>query len=456
MPLRSFDTVVLGAGVGPAAAGALLARRGQRVLFALESAPSSGATAVSELMPPLRGGAAAAVFEDLKIGADVQRLWTPVGPMRVLLDGHRLTGPTTAELARELPGQAKVIAQALALLDALGDRAGEVFAEPPPLPPRGWGERRALRKLRAALGDDAPPPVPPPLGPALDALAPLASRLAGPPRTALARARAAAALLVSPGRFAGGEAGFAALLRRRAIESGAQVADVPSPAEALIVDGNRVTGVLLKGDVEVGCARLVVGLESAALVRLFLPLGRRARGFLADLAHLHPTERECSLAFVVRARAVPRPLGEVALVRTGPARALLEVHPVVEHGRPASASPERVAVLARGVAMLDGEGAPDLAYFVEGVEAALDEALPFWREHLLSRGEPVLGGERYDPPDPALGVAGLREVLPLRNAALCGPQVYPGFGVHGELMAALAVAERLGGQDRKKQILAEG
>ncbi len=448
MPKRSFDVVVVGAGVGAAAAGALLQRRGNRVLFALEKAPpKEGPVGVPEITVSLRGGVAQAVGEELHLHNEFSRAWTSVGPFRLLFEGERMVGYDGAELARAFGEQGTFAAENLAGLDAAFERAAAVFAIPPPLPPLGFFERRSLKKLRLGLDiAERAYTLPARLHTGLDALAPLASRLTGAPRTPLARTVSAVPLLMNPGRLSGGEAGLATLLRKRAVELGAQVENVSAPVEQLVHSGSRVDGLLLSGGTEVGAAAVVVGLESAPLARLLAPLGRRVRGFLPSLSALRPTARECTWSLTLATRSVPLPLGQAALVQLDGASVLIESAPGGDQTR----------LLVRGISQLDGLGDPDLAAFMRVAAIALEEAVPFYRRHVIAEEPPRACGERYDPTESALGIGGLRELLPFKNAVLCGPQVFPGFGLTGELLAGVAAAAGIGPLTRKQQILAQG
>lgn len=158
---RLYDAVVLGPDVGGAAAGALLARRGLRVLLAplgpAAAARESGGwllPAAHPMVPPLRQlPGATGTLDELGLGQDLQRVAAPTdGAFQLLGDKLRLSLPNDllrrrAELLRELP--ADEAAQAEAGLDAL-ERLGRPWdaflLQAPPMPARGFFERHGCAR----------------------------------------------------------------------------------------------------------------------------------------------------------------------------------------------------------------------------------------------------------------------------------------------------------------------
>src|SRR5205085_7567321 len=141
--------------------------------------------------------------DELGLGPDLLRLaGAAQGAFQILGDKLRLSLPADgqrrkAELRRELSHvTAAETEAALESLERLGRPWDPFLAEPPPWPPRGFFEKRRVRKMAPQ-----PPQLPEGLaGTWLAALAPFAASLVGESAPE-ATAREAAALLRSPTRL---------------------------------------------------------------------------------------------------------------------------------------------------------------------------------------------------------------------------------------------------------------
>src|SRR5205823_3068245 len=134
------------------------------------------------MVPPLRQlSSAVGALDEVGLGSDLQRLAGGAGGFQILSEKLRLSLPADpqrrrAELRRELSdvGAAETEA-ALDLLERLGRPWDAFLAEPPPWPPRGFFEKRRVRKVVPQ-----PPPLPEgPVGQWLAALTPFAANLVG-------------------------------------------------------------------------------------------------------------------------------------------------------------------------------------------------------------------------------------------------------------------------------------
>src|SRR5438132_10928910 len=202
---RIYDVAVLGPDVGGAATAALCSRRGLRALLAplmpvAAARESEGwlLPCAQSILPPLRQlSGAVGVLDEAGLGTDLQRQGGGLGSFQILTDRLRLSLPADpakrkSELRRELSdGGAAEAEAALETLETLGRAWDEFLREPPPWPPRGFLEKRRLRKVVPPA-----PQLPEGLvGECLHALAPFITSLPGEVAPE-SLAREAAALLL--------------------------------------------------------------------------------------------------------------------------------------------------------------------------------------------------------------------------------------------------------------------
>lgn len=442
---RVYDVAVIGPDVGGAAAAALLTKRGLRVLLAPMSQPSVAREsegfllpASHPMIPPLRQlSGAASALDELGLSQELLRqAATTQGAFQLLGEKLRLSLPADLnrrrlELRRELPEAEAALAEtALDSLERLGRPWDPFLIEPPPLPARGFFERRRLRKML---------PVPPELpgglvGDCLHALAPFAASLSGDSAPE-ATAREASALFRAPLRLWGGAAQLAELLRKKAQEAGADM--IPDRVSALRLERKGAQFDLGGGEVHV--STVVLACDGKAIEGLCQGGGRTERK-LAEEAAL-PLARKVVLAhFVVRGEGLPLALEEAALL-------LGNVHgPLVISSLPArrsrgDASGERLLTVARVVETDFFDGASLLAQ----VRAALEPVLPFFERHIIHQSadlEPLHSAPILKPADDGEPI-GLRPLSDTHGRVLfASAAVYPGFGLEGAILGARAAADQ--------------
>jgi phytoene dehydrogenase-like protein len=474
---RVYDVCVLGGGVGGAAAGALLSRRGFRVLLIDEGGASPTVAdggwlfpGGPRLRPALRAlPAAEALLTDLGLATDATRSFEPLQPpFQVLLPRHRLElAPDAAALGRglrrEWPSDAAALAAALARLATATELGGALLKGAPPLPPAGlldrWTLRRAIGRAATETGLDralltGPSPLAPldgsPLGSALTALAGFLGRLDGPP-SAFVLARLAGVALGGLYHPVAGAVGIEEGLRRRISETRGEVLGTPAePArvEAIGVDGGRLTTVRVAGTSDTWLARAFVIAAPLASVAERLPAEGRDGRLARTLAAVRPGARLAACHLLLRAEARPPGLGEAALLLEAdgamPGAVLLELSPARREPR-RGAPPETVAghLAASAFTLLPPGG--DEAAARARLRRALDAALPFHERHLVHRAEPppVAHHLRFEAAAP-LGLGGLPVRAPWKNAWLASGEVLPGLGLEGELFAGLQAAAHVG------------
>jgi hypothetical protein len=456
--------------VGGAAAGALLSRRGFRVLLVDDGgrAPGTDGGWLLPSEPTLQASlrhlpAAEALLDEVGLASDAARAQEHLAPdLQLLLPRHRLDlshepAGLAAELRREWPAEAARLQAGLQALLADADAAGHFLRAGPPLPPGGFFDGFALRKaLRVAAQASGPagdglstrPPLQPleghPLGVALAALPWLLGHLDGPP-SPLGVARLAGVALRGLVRTAHGVPSLEEALRRKVAEARGDLLGSPAePAhvESIGLEGGRLASLRVAGSTDGFAARafLLAGPLSRLLPLVGEPPSPRAAKVLA---RLRPGRRLAALHRVVRPAALPPGLGSAALVVPIDARpgevVLLEIQPARHDARQGAAAPaEGLRLVSAWTVAEDGEdGAQGAAARLQG---ALDEALPFLTEHLVHAPGLVLSPHLHAVQDPAAGIAGLPVRGPWKNLLLCGREVVPGLGVEGELYASLQAA----------------
>jgi hypothetical protein len=452
---RIYDVAVLGPDIGGAAAAALTARRGLRTLLVPLADVSAARESEGWLLPaappmivPLRQlSGAVSLIDELGLGTDLLRQAAATqGSFQILGEKLRLSLPAEpsrrkTEIWRELEGvQAAEAERALANLEELGKAWDSFLAEPPPWPPRGFFERRKLRKIAPAA-----PPLPDGLvGEWLRALAPFAATLVGDSAPE-ATAREAAALLRSPLRLWGGAAQLAEALREKLTSARGEIGR--ERAERLRFERKGAVFALGGSEVRANCVVLACGGEEIA--RLVEGGGRTEEKIAAEAAL--PAARKLSLVhFVVRGEALPGPLEEAAL--------LLGEEPLVISALPArrargEARGEKVLTVARATdaSFADGPG------LLASVRAALEPVLPFFERHILhqlAEVTPVPGHPILKPHEDAEPI-GLRPFTDAHDrVAFASAATYPGFGLEGQFLAARAAADQALALSGRKHISA--
>ena len=440
---RVYDVAILGPDVGGAAAAALCSRRGLRTLLA----PLAPVTAAREsegwllpgaqsILPPLRQlSGAVGVLDEAGLGTDLQRQGGGPGSFQILTERLRLSLPQDparrrSELRRELSDVGAAEAEAaLEALETLGRSWDDFLREPPPWPPRGFLERRRLRKVVPA-----PPQLPEGLiGECLHALAPFVTSLPGDVAPE-SLAREAAAMLRAPLRVFGGAAQLAELLRNKCSAAGGDV--IPDvAAEQLRIEKKGVVFQLGGSEVRAACLVLACSAERIAAM---VQDGARAERKLAEEAAL-PVERKVTLAhYVVRPEGLPQALEDAALVLGHPMGPLLLTTLPARRARGES-SGEKLLTVAR----VADAGFSDDQALVSSIRAVLEPIFPFFERHIVHQGADVNPSQ----PHPILRPLENGDPVGLRPASEADEHIvfasaatYPGFGLEGQILAARAAA----------------
>ncbi len=475
MPTSFYDVVVIGDELAGAVAGALLARRGFRVLV-LASQPverevlgpgSSPAPRAPLALTGLESPALKRVVNELNLLQLLRRRVTPNHPaFQLLLPDHRIDvgDELGRELARELPDEA-------AAVEAWLGRAGEVsttleglLAQDVTLPPDGFWDRRDLKRIAAQLPPEAADGLGAPAGEA-GMLAVLPARFASDlaqPGT-IAAMRLADQHRRGTWRLDGGRDALRALLYERIRTYSGEVRHAERVRGIVLKRGRAVAVGVGDRDESVGCAQVIAAMPAAELVEL-LPEAPPRR--LAEVAAATPAWWRYRLHFVAPLDALPDALAPFALSVRDPAAPLTDGNALALHlstglGQHASITAEALAK----------DRSPEALARLRGVvRAHVDALFPFVSAHLVAVGSPHDGlPVEAAAPGPALAAAPLDPVWDLpapRPLGLCGVphatgvkqlwlasrQTLPGLGLEGELAAGWVCARLIGSRSKKREI----
>jgi phytoene dehydrogenase-like protein len=503
---RIYDVCVIGSQLGGVIAGALLARRGYRVLHVdhdgLGAAYEDGGYVLPyapTVLPSLRLlPSAELALRELGLTTDTLRALEPCSPdLQILLPRHRVDlghegGRRAAELKREWPKDVDRLEGAFADLARLFDAASPFMKALPPLPAAGFGERRAVSKaIRFAASS---PSAPAPTVDEANAFAeveghPLVSAL----RTAgrflgyldgdlapLGVTRLLGGVLHGSHKLVGGYQGLREAIRKKIAESRGEILggdEAAAIAERLDVDNGRVAAVRLANSPNAWVARVFIAATDAPAFKRLLPPEEQEGKFAQLLKGVRPKRQLLAVNLVVKSSALPPALGDTVLALRdagGPDAidnaVLVQVLPARrDRGKGATEviADERV-LCAAGFVPADSrdKGDEHMAALGKQIREAVADAVPFFERHLLRESLPVVAaprnrrGSRLLPHplyevelEQTLGVTGLPCRSPYRNLVFAGREVIPGLGLEGEfhagVQAAVAAQELLG----KKEIL---
>jgi phytoene dehydrogenase-like protein len=488
-----YDVVVMGMEIGPLAAGALLARRGFRVLVVGGGAPFERYSCYGYrfsrrpfLLTAAHSPAVRRVFEELGLVQMLQQaarqpspsyqIVTPSARVDVSPELHE----TVDELRRELGIPADEIERVLRGLGRLMGELDKLLGGDLVLPAESFFERRELSRadvqnpFRAnatadvfgALGAD--------LALAEILAVPALFESAGRPASAFQTARQTGGWLFGAMAIDDGRDGVRRLLADRIIAQGGDV-HTGLRASQIVVSRGRVKAVRIAGREEpYPCQAVLTDLAPRELAPMISP-GEWPKRFrvLAEEAH------EPALGYAVNlgldAEAVPTGLAQTAFVATGRGTgdALLRLEVIPQD------DPSRAAIHAACVVPPGGEESIRSGALRDAILDRLRWLVPFLDNHLRAVHSPFDGFGPMDltrsstlpappvprseevprwllhppPPDGDLGVEGLPHRTGIKGLVLAGAQVVCGLGAEGELIAAWGAARLAGKVDPRRERL---
>jgi len=496
MDTNFYDVIVCGGETSGLVAGALLARRGFRVMVLGHEAASAafdagGVTlsAAPALLPPLDETPAARVFKELDVTAHVKRKTAASETsFRLALPGQRLDitrdpAAQERELGRAFGAASGSVAAIIERLRGAATLLDPIFASAITLPPNGFWERREVGRLRSLLPKAttdlfAPLPSEHPfrLMAALPAVhgAALVAHEVGP----IAEARAFEVARRGQQTLEGGLAALQALLRGRLEMFGADRRDRLTPVE-IVVRRGRVAGVRVHPrDETIGCRDLLWAGSSAGLAAALAPeavpphkrpQGGRVAGYRYGVAAL------------VEAEGLPPETPPRILAIGDPSRALTEDNAVsITIGQAGPRDGRRLPVwIECGVpAHLADAGASYLRSLRGRLTHVLRRMFPGFAQHLVVLASPYDGlpPERRGTPVPEttppaaqaalpppalvslpaprpLDIIGLPHATAVKNLYLVGRENLPGLGLEGELVSGWGVARLVSARPARRHLL---
>lgn len=497
-PRSSYDVVVVGASLALVGAGALLARRGFRVLvlghgvrpevypwegLALRRVPLG----VAFLECP----AFRRMVAELALVPSVRRRVQALDPpFQVVLPGHRLEAAAVperllAELNREFPEIQRPVEDFYRRVEAVRAQLDRTLGADVLLPPEGFWERRELARAATGLPFDRH-------GAGRDPFAEFASdhpfrtyveaqtRFAGAldpdAMLPLARARLHAAGFGHAWLAEGGVDGLRELFAEKIVQHGGDLR-LRDRAEAIAVHRGRVRSVSLAGlDESVGCGFALCGLDPAEVQRL---TGQEpSRHWIRRLLGLRARYHRYVLNVVVRAEAVPVGMAGRVYAVLDLRRPLAEENLLsIDRGPADEAGRVVLTVSALLPRSLVEEGTEHLRRVRPRVLRALGEIVPFLDRHMLAVDSPhdglALEDRRGVVPVPVelrragaaepmetldafeetpwLGVCGLPLRTDIEGLLLASRHNVPGLGAEGEMLAALGAARLVTRSDPSRE-----
>lgn len=496
-----YDVIVLGADLAPLSCGALLAKRGFRVLvLGPDDQPPTYRVGSFDLprrpfaFLGLQSPVTQAVVSELGLSQSLRR--SSLGSkqtLQLLLPRHRL------ELAREPAAMLREIEREFPnvrrLVDDFHDQVQRHLTSFDAMlqhdlvwPPDTFFERREFARAAAALpfsrsseGPDllAEYPEGHPFRIGLATLVRFCGNTRNETVAPLALSRLYANRRERTQHLEGGLKTLRTLLIERIRAHSGDVRLNERAAEVMIRRG-QATGVRLFGSgEEIGAANVVAGLEVSALLRL-LP-ERSALDELFDrVGEPQLRSYRFTLNAVLRSAGVPPGMGHDLFVVSPGSHLPSELSAL--HVQRSTLDPAHVLLTVE--ALLPAQAVEEVEGYVEELRAlvlsALREVVPFFDEHLVfvdspHDGLPPSAGHAVDaPPGSArrgpqgmsrvyaypvtsgMGLCALPARTPVSHLLICNEQVVPGLDMEGQLLAATSAARIVSRSDRSKEWMRKG
>jgi phytoene dehydrogenase-like protein len=485
-----YDTVLVGLDLATLLAGALLSKRGFRVLVIGHGQPWPSYVMHGVRFPrapfALTGYESpvlARVFSELAMRPTIQRRTRPLAPaFQAVLPGHRIDfgqdeRALARELAREFPAARRFADELRRAARDSGAQLDRLLERDLMWPPDGFFERREFTRAAAHTpfasqpahhdhGDSSL------LEAEVDGARPLAKIFELAARTLDAGAqptefsarslRLLDSLLSAAELDEGGLSGLFELLIE-SIRTHNGSLRLTERVDGLTVKRGAISGLhLFPSDEEIGCHHLLWGLPVARLGAL-LPDGVALAPLFAEVGEPRPEYARFTLNLLLDRGAVPEGMARRVLLVSGePGR-----EPVWVQTESTPDGQRAILTAEARISLRDGaERAPQLAGQRERLLARLSSLSPFLQEHLELIDSPHDGLPAYDvrgqssfeirdgsrrgpdtmetvyayPRTRVQGAAALTVRTPIKRLFLCNGQVVPGLGLEGTFLTAWSAA----------------
>jgi phytoene dehydrogenase-like protein len=486
MDTNYYDVVVCGGETTGLIAGALLARRGFRVLLVGHEADHAGfdvagtpGSRAPGLLPPLDDTPAARVFKELDCTALVRRRAPGAkGGFRVVLPGQQIdfsaeVSAQEREVARAFGAAAADVSNAISRLGVLGRLVDPLLASAITLPPNGFWERREVGRFESLLpraGTDvlAPLHADHPLRAIATAPAALTGGLVAHDVGPVAEARAFDLAREGVHLHEGG-----LVLLGRLETFGGDRRENLRPA-AIVVRRGRVSGLRVQPrDETIGCEWLIWAGRANDMQRSLggnaPKSGRRGPLTLPAAGYRH------ALAVWADAKAVPETAPPLTIAIGDPSRPLLEDNAVLfTVGTPGARGSSLVPIWVECVvpASVVEPGPSYLASLRSRLVHTLGRVFPALKRDRItvaspydglpaelpapSGARPAIGTPPLPPPvfgltsPRPLDVMGVHHATGIGNLYLAARENLPGLGLEGELVSAWGVARLVSGRQTNR------
>jgi hypothetical protein len=494
-----YDVVVLGTGLEPLIAAALLGREGLRVLVLGQDSTdvySIGGVPIDAYPLPLLGARSPVVEETLESLALRQDLRQRIGErhraFQLLLPEHRVDvvpdeSRWASEVEREMPRiglQAADISRTLRDVDAELD---ELFGRALSWPPETFLERQRFSFASASQRYDRRGSgwtswnqlaYGHPLRGGFEGALPHVSALFPGQHSDATRARLHAQLLQGVASVPGGIAWFREALFARVRSWGGDVRE-RDKATAIQSRGRRGHVVVLgRGDEEIGCSQIVHGTPVAELAQL---IDSRApmSALFERVGEPRARAYRCSVHLLVERTGVPDALEPLSLACPDPR------HPERAFLIRNEELPSNLSLIT--ATTLIGEHRIDttssqLRFVRDDAMEVIRSIMPFVDEHARwidsshdglppeslsdsgevavdepgARGPSTMRALYEYPTTRALGVCALPTRTPVQGVFLCNDQVSPGLGFEGAFLTASTTTRHVAAQYRSRDWLRRG
>ena len=499
-----YDVICVGMQLPCLLAGALLSKRGFRVLVLGQDTPTPTYEMDGRTLPRSAFACLGAqspivrqAFSELSLSPLLRRRTQPqVGAPQIVMPGHRFSlaadpEELALEMRREFPAVSRPIADFHRDLSNSMRLLDELVQKPMSWPATTLLERRAVARSAvahrfgpdgdgfdplAALADGHP------FRHAVAGPAAIASHLSPASMPALARMRLYSHWLAGPPEIEGGLPWLVESLLERVRGAGGEVRPKERVASVLSRRG-VVTGVELAGTGDTLGTRFVLAGQDVARIVTRLADRPRFERLFERLGEPRARLFRYTLNLVLRAEGVPEGMGRHVLA-IADASASLDGENLL-HLETSSADAEGRRVLTVE-ALLPRRRVEEETGYLEGtrerVRERLSPLLPFLDRHLLRVDSPHDGRPMQDvehdldiaPAEPWLrgphtmpamhdfpvrGTLGLTAVpvrTPLARLLLVGHQCVPALGLEGDVLTAVAAARLVRKTDRQKEWMRRG
>lgn len=493
MKKNYYDVLVVGPELGPLAAGALLAKRGFRVLVVGQNAPRDRYTCFGFTFAHrpfalynAESPAIRRIVAELGIGQVFQRLVRAESPAyqvvmpRCRIDVHRHPKSTESEIARELPEAAAAAGPALAEIGRLSGEIGKLLDNDLVIPPETFFERREL--ARAEVQNPFRTAQTAPAAAEIDSIrrfadfleAPFRFETGGAPSLPLVRFRQLGGWLFDCAAVEGGRDALVGLLVDQIVGHGGDFLPRQRIGE-IEIHKERVTGVRLAGWEEAtGCKVVLVDMAPHQLRELVPPKDWPKR-FLSLVEDAPRALLRFGVNLGVSRAVVPAGLAGRAFLRFGPGLEddllWIEQVPQADPGKAALhvscvLRPERAERIASGAlrdAILDRVRGivPFLDKHLEVLHSPYDGFGPLDLTGRAAGGAPPVPHPEeiprwlLNPPhlDGLLGVESYPYRTGIKGLLFAGRYAVAGLGFEGEMIAAWGAARIAAKMDPRRERL---